>query len=296
MPVARGVFRADLHTHSTASDGTTPPHELMEQADAAGLSVIALTDHDTTAGWDSAVASLPPGLTLLRGAEISCSWLPVAAAPGDRPISIHLLAYAFDPDEPQFRQARASVRNSRTDRGMQIVALLRADGHDISWQEVQEYAGQAPVGRPHVANVLLRRGLVPDMATAFTPEWLGRRYRVPKANIDIFAAVRLVRGAGGVPVLAHPKASTRGRVVPDALISELADVGLAGLEADHADHDPSQRGQVRALAQASGLFVTGSSDFHGSHKQIRLGENATTTQDVYEQIVAEATGTAPVTG
>ncbi len=287
MLAERGPFRADLHTHSTASDGTTPPRELMQQAAAIGLSVIALTDHDTTAGWDSATASLPFGLTLLLGAEISCFWLPPGAAPGDRPISIHLLAYAFDPDESEFRQARARVRSSRTDRGKQIVEFLRADGYDISWQEVREYAGGAPVGRPHIANALLRRGLVPDMAAAFTPEWLGQRYRVPKANIDIFAAVRLVRGAGGVPVLAHPKASARGRIVPDVLISELAGVGLAGLEADHADHDPAQRDQVRAVAKAEGLFVTGSSDFHGSHKPIQLGENATTTQEVYEQIVAE---------
>ncbi|MGH3544403.1 MAG: PHP domain-containing protein [Mycobacteriales bacterium] len=296
MPVARGVFRADLHTHSTASDGTTPPDELMRQAAEAGLSVIALTDHDTTAGWQSATAALPPGVTLLPGAEISCSWLPPGAALEAHPISIHLLAYGFDPEEPQFLQARAGVRISRTDRGMQIVALLRADGHDISWQEVQEYAGQAPVGRPHIASVLRRHGLVPSMAAAFAPEWLGRRYRVPKANIDIFTAVRLVRGAGGVPVLAHPKASSRGRVIPDGLIAELAGAGLAGLEADHADHDSQQRDHVRALAAATGLFVTGSSDFHGSHKQIALGANATTTPVVYEQILAQATGVAPVTG
>ncbi len=294
MPTGHQPFRADLHTHSTASDGTVPPDELMRHAANAGLSVIALTDHDTTAGWDSAAASLPPGLTLLPGAEISCSWLPGAAASSDRPISIHLLAYAFDPNEPDFRQARARVRNSRTDRGIAIVELLRADGHEVSWEEVHEYAGEAPVGRPHIARALLRRGLIPDMAAAFTSEWLGRRYRVPKANIDIFAGVRLVRGAGGVPVLAHPKASARGRTVPDDLIFDLAAAGLGGLEADHADHDQAARDQVRALAKSASLFVTGSSDFHGSHKPIQLGENATTTSQAYEQIVAEGTGIAPV--
>ncbi len=282
----------DLHTHSTASDGTIPPDELMRHAAAVGLDVIALTDHDTTAGWTKAAAALPSGLTLLPGAEISCSWLSPDAASSGRPISIHLLAYLFDPTEPRFRDARARVRRSRTDRGMRIVELLQADGYDITWTEVAEYAGTAPIGRPHVAHALLLRGLVPDMTTAFMPEWLGRRYRVPKANIDVFDAVRLVREAGGVPVLAHPKASVRGRIVSDELIRKLAAAGLAGLEADHADHDAAQRAQVRSLAREAGLFVTGSSDFHGSHKTIRLGENATTTEEVYAQIVAAGKGSS----
>lgn len=285
----------DLHAHSTASDGTTPPDELMALAAAVGLDVVALTDHDTTAGWETAAAALPPGLTLVPGAEISCSWLPETITAQARPLSIHLLAYLFDPEESVFAGARTGVRDSRRTRGMSIVELLQADGYDVTWEEIAAYAGDAPVGRPHIAKALLKRGLVADMSAAFAPEWLGRRYRAPKANIDVFTAVRLVRGAGGVPVLAHPKASKRGRVLPDELIGELAAVGLAGLEADHADHDPDQRRAVRGLAADLGLFVTGSSDFHGSHKTIQLGENATTTPEVYEQIVALATGVKPIT-
>ncbi|MGH3429097.1 MAG: PHP domain-containing protein [Mycobacteriales bacterium] len=295
MPTRRRPApRIDLHTHSTASDGTTSPEELVKLASVSGLGVIALTDHDTTAGWAPAAEALPDGLTLVPGAEISCSWL--AAEAGARPISIHMLAYLFDPNEPAFRDARARVRSSRTDRGMRIVELLRADGYDISWAEVCDYAGGAPVGRPHVAHTLVEHGLVQAMADAFAPEWLGRRYRVPKSNIDVVVAIRLIRAAGGVPVLAHPKAASRGRIVSDELIAELAAVGLGGMEADHADHDEQTRAHVRALAEDTGLFVTGSSDFHGDHKLIELGENATTTVEVYERILDQGVDSLVVNG
>lgn len=285
-------MRIDLHTHSTASDGTTPPDQLMRDAAAAGLDVIALTDHDNTAGWKPAAAALPPGLTLVRGLELSCSWPPTVS----RPLNVHLLAYLFDPAEPEFQRVRARIRRSRLERGQRIVELLRADGIDVTWSEVLAVADGAPVGRPHVAQILLRRGLVASMSAAFERGWLGGRYRVPKENVQLSEAIRLVRGAGGVPVLAHPRATSRGRVIPDADILELAKQGLAGLEADHADHAPAQREQVRALAGRGGLFVTGSSDFHGWHKTIELGENATTTDEVYQQIVTMATGCAPLTG
>jgi hypothetical protein len=132
------------------------------------------------------------------------------------------------------------------------------------------------------------------MDAAFAPEWLGRRYRVHKEDLDVFAAVRLVRAAGGVVVFAHPRAERRGRIVPDSLIAGLAEAGLAGLEADHADQEPTDRAYLRGLAADLGLFVTGSSDFHGANKAIRIGENATTTPEVYERIVAAASGSAPL--
>jgi predicted metal-dependent phosphoesterase TrpH len=128
---------------------------------------------------------------------------------------------------------------------------------------------------------------------AFGPEWLGRRYRLPKEDMDVFTALRLVRGAGGVAVFAHPRATKRGRVVPDELIIELARQGLFGLEAEHEDHSPQQRDEIRALAGELGLVVTGSSDFHGKHKTVRLGAH-TTSPAVYEQIVAAASGSPVV--
>ncbi|MGV9806191.1 PHP domain-containing protein [Micromonospora chersina] len=280
--------RIDLHTHSTASDGTLGPAELVRAAAEAGLDVVALTDHDTTAGWEPAVAALPPGLTLVRGAELSCRWFGVEPA-----IPLHLLAYLFDPTEPELAAELARVRRAREERGERIVRLLQADGIRVSWSEILAGAAGGTVGRPHIAQALIRAGLVATTTEAFGPRWLGERYRLPKEDIDVFRAVALVRAAGGVPVFAHPRASRRGRIVPDELIVELAAAGLAGLEADHEDHSPAEREHVRALAAALGLLVTGSSDFHGTHKTVRLGAY-TTGVAAYERIVELARGVTPV--
>ncbi|TYB39129.1 PHP domain-containing protein [Micromonospora sp. AP08] len=280
--------RIDLHTHSTASDGTLGPAELVRAAADAGLDVVALTDHDTTAGWEPAVAALPPGLTLVRGAELSCRWFGVEPA-----IPLHLLAYLFDPTEPKLAAELARVRRAREERGERIVRLLQADGIRVSWSEILAGAAGGTVGRPHIAQALIRAGLVATTTEAFGPRWLGERYRLPKEDIDVFRAVALVRAAGGVPVFAHPRASRRGRIVPDELIVELAAAGLAGLEADHEDHSPAEREHVRALAAELGLLVTGSSDFHGTHKTVRLGA-FTTGIEAYERIVELARGVTPV--
>ncbi|MER7330407.1 MULTISPECIES: PHP domain-containing protein [unclassified Micromonospora] len=280
--------RIDLHTHSTASDGTLSPAELVRAAAESGLDVVAITDHDTTAGWEPALRALPAGLSLVRGAEISCRWY------GEEPaVPLHLLAYLFDPDAPELVAELTRVRAARQERGERIVALLRADGIDVSWPEILAGAAGGSVGRPHIAQALIRAGLVATTTEAFGPDWLGERYRLPKEDIDVFHAVRLVRAAGGVPVFAHPRATRRGRIVPDALIADLAAVGLAGLEADHEDHSPAERAHVRALAGELGLLVTGSSDFHGTHKTVRLGA-FTTDPEAYERLLAEAGGVTGV--
>jgi predicted metal-dependent phosphoesterase TrpH len=280
--------RIDLHTHSTASDGTLTPAELVRAGARAGLDVLAITDHDTTAGWAPAVAALPPGLTLLRGAELSCRWYGQR-----RSIPLHLLAYLFDPDSTELVAELTRLRAARELRAEAIVELLRADGIKVSWAEIRAAAAGGTVGRPHIAQALIRAGLVRTTSEAFAPQWLGERYRLPKEDLDVFHAVRLVRQAGGVPVFAHPRATKRGRIVPDELIVELAGAGLAGLEADHEDHSPAERAHVRALAGELGLVVTGSSDFHGTHKTVRLGAH-TTAPEAYEWIVAAARGVAPV--
>lgn len=272
--------RIDLHAHSTASDGTLTPGELVHAAAAAGLNVVAITDHDTTAGWEPAVRALPVGLRLVRGAELSCRW------DGEDPaVPLHLLAYLFDPDDPDLTAALSRVRHARVERGERIVRLLQADGLEVSWSEILAAARGGTVGRPHIAQALIRAGLVATTSEAFGPDWLGERYRLPKEDIEVFEAVRLVRAAGGVPVFAHPRATRRGRVVPDELIADLAAVGLVGLEADHEDHTPAERAHVRALAADLELLVTGASDFHGTHKTVRLGAFTTDVQ-TYERIVA----------
>lgn len=278
--------RIDLHAHSSASDGTLTPAELVVAASEAGLDVVALTDHDTASGWPAAVAALPAGLTLVRGAELSCRWHGVE--PG---IALHLLGYLFDPAEPELAAELARVRSGREHRAERMVDLLRADGIDVSWAEVLADAAGGTVGRPHLARALVRLGLVGTVGEAFGPAWLGERYRLPKDDIDVFRALKLIRAAGGVAVFAHPKASVRGRIVPDSLIVELAAAGLFGLEAEHEDHTPAQRAQVRALAAELGLVVTGSSDFHGSNKTVALGANLTDPA-AYEKIVGAARGVA----
>nr|GID85883.1 phosphatase [Actinoplanes derwentensis] len=279
----------DLHCHSTASDGTLTPAELVRAGAAAGLAVMAITDHDTTGGWAAAAAARPEGLRLVRGAELSCRWH--GAEPS---IPLHLLAYLFDPAEPVLAAELLRLRADREQRGEKIVEKLRADGVPITWDEVRGYAAGGSVGRPHIAQALIRAGLVATTTEAFASAWLGARYFVPKSDLDVFDAVRVVRAAGGVAVFAHPRATKRGRVVPDELIAELADAGLFGLEADHEDHAPTERAQIRALAERLGLVVTGSSDFHGTHKTVQLGAFKTDPA-AYEKIVSAATG-VPVLG
>ncbi len=186
------------------------------------------------------------------------------------------------------------MRTDREQRAEKIVTKLRGDGVPITWDEVLGYARGGSVGRPHIAQALIRAGLVRTTNEAFASQWLGSRYFVPKADLDVFEAVRAVREAGGVAVFAHPRATSRGRVVPDRMIPELADAGLFGLEADHEDHTPAERAHVRALAERLGLVVTGSSDFHGTHKTVQLGAFITASS-AYEKIVSAASG-VPVLG
>lgn len=282
-------MRIDLHCHSTASDGTLSPAELVVAGAKAGLDVMAITDHDTTGGWQAAAQARPAGLRLVRGAELSCRWYGVRPS-----IALHMLAYLFDPAEPRLVAELARIREEREHRAERIVDLLRADGVDISWPEVRDYAKGGSVGRPHIAQALIRAGLVRTTDEAFASRWLGARYFVPKADLDVFEAVRAVRAAGGVTVFAHPRATTRGRIVPDQLIVDLAAAGLFGLEADHEDHTARERAHVRALADQLGLVATGSSDFHGTHKTVRLGAFLT-APEAYEKIVSAATG-VPVLG
>ncbi|WP_030560587.1 PHP domain-containing protein [Streptomyces aureocirculatus] len=284
-------MRIDLHTHSTASDGTDTPAELVRNATTAGLDVIALTDHDTTRGHAQAIAALPPGLTLVTGAELSCRLDGVG---------LHMLAYLFDPDEPELTRERELVRDDRVPRAQTMVRKLQALGVPVTWDQVARIAGDGSVGRPHVAEALVELGVVASVSDAFTPQWLadGGRAYAEKHELDPFEAIRLVKAAGGVTVLAHPAAAQRGRTVSESAIAELAAAGLDGIEVDHPEqlaYAPESGPRLRALAADLGLLVTGSSDYHGSRKTVSLGE-FTTDPEIYGEITRRATGAFPVPG
>ena len=258
----------DLHTHSNASDGTESPAGVVESAAAAGLDVVALTDHDTTAGWDEAAeAALRTGVALVRGTEVS------ARSAG---ISVHLLSYLHDPAHPALVAQNDEVRLARSDRARTMVRLLGRD-FEVTWDDVlaQTEPGTT-IGRPHIADALVHAGYAPDRSAAFASILrTGSDYYVPHYAPDALDAIRAVRAAGGVPVFAHPGADVRGRVVGDEVIEEMAAAGLLGLEVHHRDNGPEQQRRLTMMARSLGLFVTGSSDYHGAGKPNRLGENTT---------------------
>ncbi|HEU5454327.1 MAG TPA: PHP domain-containing protein [Nocardioides sp.] len=277
----------DLHTHSTASDGTEAPSVVVERAVHAGLTTVALTDHDTTLGWaEASDAACAHGIRLVPGIEVSCSrWGK----------SIHLLAYLPDPHDADLVAELTRARDSRDTRLDRMVALMAADGIPVTVESVRaEVEDGATAGRPHIADALVTAGVVDHRDEAFA-QWLGNDspYYVSHYAPDPVRAIGLVRAAGGVPVIAHPWSGTRGRVVGDALVEELAGAGLAGLEVHHRDHTSEAVRHLTALADSLDLLVTGSSDYHGEGKLNRLGEN-TTAPEVLEAIVGLASGAAVV--
>lgn len=252
--------RIDLHSHSTRSDGTETPAQVVRAAAAAGLDVVALTDHDTVAGWDEAArAAAEVGIELVPGIEISTLL-------DDR--SVHLLAYWPDAADEALRQLLETNRRSRERRLPAVVERLVAQGIDLTMEDVARAAPQATaLGRPHVADALAEAGLVADRSEGMA-QYLqrGRPGWVPRTGVDLLEAVRVVGTAGGVSVLAHPWGrSARGVLDHDAL-ARLASEGLVGLEVDHEDHSPQDRCELREVAAELGLVVTGSSDHHGSGK------------------------------
>lgn len=278
----------DLHTHSSRSDGTDAPEGLVAQAVGAGLTTLALTDHDTTAGWvEASAAATGRGLTLVRGAELSTR---------HRGRSVHLLAYLFDPDHEELAEEMRRMREDRVPRLQRIVEHMAADGFAITWTDVIARVPEGPtsLGRPHLADALVAKGLAADRNEVFA-RWLynGSAYYEPHYATGTAEAVRLVRDAGGVPVVAHPFAAQRQRALEDEDVAALVDAGLVGIEADHRDHDEDGRRLARELAAAHDLVVTGSSDFHGTGKDNRLGEH-TTSPESFERIEAAASGATAV--
>jgi predicted metal-dependent phosphoesterase TrpH len=273
--------RIDLHTHSTRSDGTDTPTELMHKAKSAGLDVIALTDHDSTIGWDEArQAADSAGIRMVPGIEIS------TMRDG---VSIHLLGYNFDPDNQALNAELRRILDGRDSRLPALLAQLDALGMPLTEADVVAVSGSAAAsGRPHVADAMVNAGYVADRDEAFR-DWLydnGPAY-VERYGAPLVDAIGLIRDAGGVAVLAHPWARRGARVLTPEVLAELAAAGLAGLEVDHNNHSEQVRAELRALARDLDLVVTGSSDYHGTGKDasFHLGCN-TTEPEQFERLMA----------
>lgn len=275
--------RIDIHTHSTASDGTDSPAGVVAAAAEAGVDVLGLTDHESADGWAPAArAASEHGMGFVPGIELSTK-LDGA--------SIHVLGYLVDPTHPGLVAEMRRVRDARLIRAHKIIDRLSVD-YDITVDDVNAHISDgATVGRPHIADALAAKGIVPDRSAAFrTILHPGSPYYVSTFAPAPLEVVGLIRAAGGVPVLAHPGRARYSGKLTDQVIAELVDGGLAGLEVWHRENPAETREDLLRLAALHGLLVTGSSDYHGTGKPNRIGEN-TTPEESLERIISEGTGT-----
>ena len=259
----------DLHTHTTASDGTDSPAALVNKAHSAGITTLAITDHDSTSGWGEAVTALRPSLSLVLGAEISTLTLDG--------ISVHMLGLLFDGQDKNMQNMLAESRDTRIPRMRKMIELLAADGINISIDDVMAATPVgATLGRPHLADALVRNKVVTTRDEAFL-ELLHNdsKYYVTHAAPTPEAAIHQINQAGGVAVIAHPFASRRGEIISADTFKHLVSAGLHGIEVNHRDHSQSEREQLAEIADQLGLVKTGSSDYHGNGKLNELGENLT---------------------
>ncbi|PCE14990.1 metal-dependent phosphoesterase [Microbacterium sp. SZ1] len=276
---------ADLHLHSNHSDGTEAPGEVVRQAHAHGIRTLALTDHDRTTGWDEAgAAATALGMTFLPGMELSAKheWR-----------SVHVLGYLFDPAHAGLAAETERIRGDRIGRAERIVRSIGRD-YDLHWEDVvAQTTPDATVGRPHIADALVARGIVRDRTEAFDGILHPREgYYEPHYAPDPLTAVRLITDAGGVAIIAHPVTAGRDRMMPVPFIERLIDAGLGGFEIDHRENTEAGKQTLRRIAADHDLIVTGSSDYHGSGKPNVPGEN-TTSDEMVARLIERATGSSP---
>lgn len=272
----------DLHTHSTVSDGTDSPRDLVRLAAEQGISTLALTDHDTTVGWAEArIAAEEHGIQLIEGAEFSTT------DPSTRS-TIHMLAYLFDPASPDLVAEIGRAQTARRERGRRIVDLISAD-YPLTWEDVSALVPEGTtLGRPHIAEGLIAKGIVQSRDEAFdTILYDNGPYDIALERMSPLKLVKIIAASGGVSVAAHPRAATRNAGLSAQSLTELADAGLFGLEVRHPEHDEAARIELTGIAQRLGLAITGSSDYHGHGKSVRLAAE-TTTPDVLEALTTRA--------
>jgi predicted metal-dependent phosphoesterase TrpH len=271
----------DLHTHTNFSDGTDSPAQLINKALAAGISVIGLTDHDSVSGWPEAISALRPGISLVPGAEISCQ-----TSDG---ISVHILGLLFDSQNFELMKTMAETRENRHGRMAKIIARINEAGIYITMDDVLEQLSEgATLGRPHLADALVKKGVVESRDEAFAQMLHNKsKYYVSHYSPTPEAAIKLIKEAGGVSVIAHPMASHRGRTISNETFGSLIKAGLDGIEVDHRDHSPEEKLQLIDLAHENNLIMTGASDYHGNGKLNLLGEY-TTSPEQWERLEARA--------
>ena len=263
----------DLHTHTTCSDGTDRPRDLVNKAIVQGLEVLGIADHDTTSGWKEAAQALRGSLKLALGAEISC-----LTTDG---VSVHMLGMLFDPNHEEMQQVLEETRDGRLPRMRKMIEKMRAEGMDISIEDVEKAMPVgATMGRPHLADALVAKKIVKSRDEAFMDLLHNdSRFYVSHAAPTPVEAIALIRRAGGVAVIAHPFASHRGEILKPEDFADLVAAGLNGIEVDHRDQNPDERAMLRVIARELDLVVTGSSDYHGTGKMNLLAENHTSREE-----------------
>ena len=271
----------DLHTHTNCSDGTDSPRELVNKAIVQGLEILGISDHDTTSSWKEARESLRGSLKLALGSEISCLT--------DDGVSVHMLGLLFDADHQEMQQVLEETRDGRLPRMRKMIEKMRAEGMDISIEDVElAMPTGATMGRPHLADALVAKKIVKSRDEAFVDLLHNEsRFYVSHAAPTPADAIRLIRRAGGVAVIAHPFASHRGQILKPEDFSELVAAGLNGIEVDHRDQNPDERAMLRNIARELDLVVTGSSDYHGMGKLNSLAENHT-HREQWEKLESQA--------
>jgi predicted metal-dependent phosphoesterase TrpH len=271
----------DLHSHTTCSDGTDSPLTLVKKAASAGISILGLTDHDSTQGWSEAIDALHGNLQLALGAEVSCLT--------EDGISVHMLGLLFDGNDTPLQQLLSDSRDTRIPRMKKMIENLQSAGYEITLEDVQSATPTgATVGRPHLADALVARKIVKSRDEAFTellhndsPFYVSHFAPTPEDSI------KAIRAAGGVAVIAHPFASRRGQTLNADSLASLVAAGLNGIEVFHRDQSAEERAQLLRIADELNLVVTGSSDYHGTGKLNQLGEN-TTAQAEWERLESMA--------
>jgi predicted metal-dependent phosphoesterase TrpH len=271
----------DLHTHTTCSDGTDSPLALVKKASSSGITILGLTDHDSTSGWDEAIAALHGSLSLALGAEVSCLT--------EDGISVHMLGLLFDGNNQPLQQLLSDSRDTRIPRMKKMIENLQGAGYEITLDDVAAATPEgATLGRPHLADALVAKKIVKSRDEAFTdllnndsPYYVSHFAPTPED------AIQAIRAAGGVAVIAHPFASRRGQTLNPDSFASLVEAGLNGIEVYHRDQNEEERAQLILVARALDLAITGSSDYHGTGKLNQLGEN-TTAQAEWEHLESMA--------